>query len=305
MMTKKQKTVALLILLSAQGAYAQLAVTKGMMDRSQGKLKKEKLDEAMIRCWYTFTQHATNEGESIQVTDTFTLDVGTNYSLYYDYNRYVRDSLYSESGRGLRKSVRLIKIMDDERADRVDMEALKKEGGIYREVPPKGETAKLYKSKKKQEITIIDGDNVTMYKATEHIPPQAWTLSEDTATILGYTCQKAGTTFKGRTYAAWFAPEIPLPDGPWKLYGLPGLILKAEVDGGAFQFQAIGLTELPSLPITMDKDQYAKTTVEQIGKLPHKKTHKRSYFGNDGVMVRSFIDSKLLYQALELPENQN
>lgn len=54
-----------------------------------------------------------------------------------------------------------------------------------------------------------------------------WKLQNETKTIGKYTCHKATTEFRGRNYIAWYTPEIPLPYGPWKLQGLPGLILEA------------------------------------------------------------------------------
>lgn len=55
-----------------------------------------------------------------------------------------------------------------------------------------------------------------------------WKIKEDTLTIGKFKCKKAIGDFRGRTYIAWFTEEIPLPYGPFKLYGLPGLILQAE-----------------------------------------------------------------------------
>lgn len=76
---------------------------------------------------------------------------------------------------------------------------------------------------------------------TEPLNEIQWTIVEDsTATVLGYECVMAESDYHGRHWKAWFTPELPMPFGPWKLHGLPGLILKAEADGG-FSFAATGL----------------------------------------------------------------
>lgn len=70
--------------------------------------------------------------------------------------------------------------------------------------------------------------------------PIGWEIQEDTMSVLGYTCTKATCDFGGRSYMAWFTQAIPINDGPYKFYGLPGMILKIEVSEKLFQFQAIG-----------------------------------------------------------------
>lgn len=55
-----------------------------------------------------------------------------------------------------------------------------------------------------------------------------WNTVPEFNNILGYGVQKATTEFGGRKWIAWFAKDIPIQSGPYKFFGLPGLILKIE-----------------------------------------------------------------------------
>jgi GLPGLI family protein len=64
-----------------------------------------------------------------------------------------------------------------------------------------------------------------IYADTLH--PMEWKLESEERIVGGIPCKKATVRFKGRDYVAWYAPSIPISNGPWKLGGLPGLILEA------------------------------------------------------------------------------
>ncbi|MBC9911594.1 GLPGLI family protein [Chitinophaga varians] len=85
------------------------------------------------------------------------------------------------------------------------------------------------------------------YLIKEPFEDIAWKIEKDTRQILGYTCQKATGTCKGRQYTAWFTTDIPAKFGPWKLHGLPGLILEAIDTHERIQFSCTKiLSDAPS-----------------------------------------------------------
>jgi len=77
-------------------------------------------------------------------------------------------------------------------------------------------------------------------------------------TFLGFKCQSAKGLFRGREYTAWFTTEIPISYGPWKLHGLPGLILKVKDKSNQIEILATQIIfsrfEMP-LKFTLDDEE--------------------------------------------------
>lgn len=124
-----------------------------------------------------------------------------------------------------------------------------------------GQTFTNYPKGKTTVIKNLDAAGVFLYEEEE--PATDWKLSNDTLTVAGYLCKKANGTLYGRDYTVWYAQDIPSQFGPWKLKGLPGLILKATSDDGDFDFTAVGI-ERRNEPIYFWERDYNKKSREQI-----------------------------------------
>ncbi len=73
--------------------------------------------------------------------------------------------------------------------------------------------------------------------------PLDWQLIDSTKQIGNYTCQLAKTVCYGRKFYAWYTSEIPSDKGPWKLSGLPGLIIYAFDSEKMYQWKATKITQ--------------------------------------------------------------
>src|SRR5690606_27153346 len=55
-----------------------------------------------------------------------------------------------------------------------------------------------------------------------------WKITSEKKTISGYEVRKATSEDEDAAYIAWYAPKIPISNGPGEFWDLPGLILETE-----------------------------------------------------------------------------
>lgn len=87
---------------------------------------------------------------------------------------------------------------------------------------------------------------------TNNLPSLQFTILPDTMSIGGYVCNVATTHFAGRDYKLWYTLDIPLPFGPYKFGGLPGLILKVEEANNLYIWEMISFANVKK-PINLYK----------------------------------------------------
>lgn len=94
----------------------------------------------------------------------------------------------------------------------------------------------------------------------QELMPTDWAMDDGTTKVMGYKCRKARLKYGGREWIAWYTPDLPISNGPWKFHGLPGLILKAEDTTGTHRFEAYSLLKGKGLTIDEVSDAGDKKT---------------------------------------------
>lgn len=144
---------------------------------------------------------------------------------------------------------------------------------------------RIYKDQKHGTVTTRDYVfTVGSFKYEENKRCFDWDITSDTDTIHGYLSQKAICDFGGRRWEAWFAPEIPYSDGPYKFCGLPGLILKIADTKKHYDFTLISIERPPSGTMVecYDGGDYIITT---------KKGFFKVYDDNNKNLTNAVLDS--------------
>ena len=207
--------------------------------------QKDVLDRASMKCMY----RATKLKDTLDVAfyeDLLILQIGPKVSKCFSYYTFQNDSL-RQTPEGKRQASELFN-----RA-LADFHKHRDRSRFLNSFPRSRTVTIVYKNHPAGAITVTDGlreDQVT-YRDT--LNAQQWTITDSTREVLGYMCQQATADFRGRHWTAWFATDIPVSDGPWKLGGLPGLILEAYDKGHQYTFTAVGLERVAEEPIVFTR----------------------------------------------------
>ena len=112
----------------------------------------------------------------------------------------------------------------------------------------RGSQTQYFQYPNMQKLLVKDNLLMNSYLVENPLPAIDWKISSDTATFVGLHCQKATCHFKGRDYIAWFSPDLPVRVGPWKLNGLPGVIVDARDVKNEVIFQFDGIEKVAYKP---------------------------------------------------------
>ena len=215
----------------------------------------ERIGTALIECTYRYAwlQDTTSgtrmtpegtllSGDSTDIADdVMLLQCGgpDGISRFYSYSQYYRDSLITslvQSGSNDFSSVGDVKGGTDVQ--------------IFKNWPRAGR------------MTMID-NMMDWFEVVDAVPDFGWVVTDEWKELLGYRVRRAECSFRGRDYVAWFAPELPLSEGPWKFCGLPGLVMHVYDTDCQYVYLLTGIRQVAGLPVMMPDEQYVRTDLRK------------------------------------------
>ena len=197
----------------------------GATAQQPNKSKDKVIDQVKYRVTYrmSVTTDTTRTPQTWR-KHMMLLDIGDHLSKFYDYNTWQTDS----ARRANPNDEAYLGYLEGRKSSsrRCNWE-------LYKDYPEKG----LFTT---NELLGLDH-----FYVEEIADVPEWSLQSDSIKeIMGYTCHLASAFYKGRLWRAWYAEDIPIDDGPWKLRGLPGLILRAEDSQRHYVIYALGLKQV-------------------------------------------------------------
>lgn len=85
-------------------------------------------------------------------------------------------------------------------------------------------------------LTVEEALHPSFFTYEESADSLQWTILPGDSVILNYQCRYAQVEYGGREWRVAYTDEIPISAGPWKLVGLPGLVLFAQDKTGTHTF---------------------------------------------------------------------
>jgi GLPGLI family protein len=186
------------------------------------------LDTTQYLCKYNYTFCQDSTSKNSVRSQIMVLQVGKRISKFTSEANFIRDSLvfmYKDED----MAVAVPKILPQISGQRNHPFA---KFYIYKNYP------------QKRECTFVGMVNTKVDMEYTQQPVFNWKIVANADSVVaGYPCKKAVTSFAGRQYVAWFAPTLPISDGPYKFNGLPGLIVCLHDTRGEHRFELLTLSK--------------------------------------------------------------
>lgn len=212
------------------------------------------------------------EGKPKEETKKWMLQLASGMSYFYDPREFYIDSLKNDPNGATVYWGAWKDGLDEFTRTGADVFKILEEKGLKG-----GSSYKCLKNFGEEKMTVWDsnmGDHCRYYVPMDDLH---WEIADSTKTVMGYECQMAKADYHGRKWTAWFSMDVPVTDGPWQLYGLPGLIMEAASVDGDYSFVIKGLQKCNE-PI---KDPYERknTYVGKRKKFLKQKDYNRRHRG--------------------------
>ena len=241
-----------------------------------------------VQCCYAQEIHVIEPAE-LEITfstkeyafwDTYTFRCGKNVSQYFSISELQHQKMVADDDPAL------FILWDKRLADYDEPDPAKR-------LPAStGNLDEIYRNLEQGKFTTYSTVVGTHYLITEDVVIPEWTMYEDsTITVLGMECKKATTNFRGRYWEVWYTEDIPISQGPWKLCGLPGMILKANCPKFML-IEAISIKNKNLDPVTFyNYLNYKYAPIDRMEYL--KKVHKPGIYPTGGSRKTIEIDDKI------------
>lgn len=162
------------------------------------------------------------------------LDITKDKSIYQDFTIPAQDSIIKKTVEDMEKSGTFVDIM----------KTIKMPKFSY----------KVYKTYPSMKELYTDMISRKFFGFEEELKFD-WMITTDKEKIGEYNTQKATTEFGGRKWTAWFSADIPFQDGPYKFYGLPGLIVKIEDENKNYSWLLSGNKKIDNYSEKTESDK--------------------------------------------------
>lgn len=183
--------------------------------------RAQKPDTARVVVHYKFTHIRDTSDRAHPYTENMALFIGKSASAYKSYDGIAADERFKKAWAAAVAS-------SPDGQPRINRSGA-------------GSRTQYYQYPNAKKMITKDNLMVNDYQVEGPLPAIDWKISTDTASFGGLHCQKATGHFKGRDYIVWFCPDLPVPAGPWKLNGLPGVIVDARDTKNEVIFQFDGI----------------------------------------------------------------